>query len=293
MSPIQKGVPITLEPNIRAALPGDVAQVLAGGVQYVTPGGMVWHGFGPVDAPALILLHGGSGSWTHWVRNIAPWVAKGRRVLVPDLPGFGDSAAPPSGWDADAMVAPLQQGFLALKQNEQTDVVGFSFGAMTAALWLAQHPGVAKQLVMVGAPGLGLTVPDRVALKAWRHLRTAPEQEAAHRHNLLTLMLHKTERLDALAMAVHTGNVVRDRMLRRRLSQTLIVAETLPLLPCMVHVIYGEFDALYRGRLNEVQALMRQTVPRWGSWQVIGGAGHWVQFEAPEAFHEALTQALL
>ena len=40
----------------------------------------------------MLLLHGGSGSWTHWLRNIQPLVDAGRQVLVPDLPGFGDSA---------------------------------------------------------------------------------------------------------------------------------------------------------------------------------------------------------
>jgi 2-hydroxy-6-oxonona-2,4-dienedioate hydrolase len=52
----------------------------------------------------------GSGSWTHWVRNIQPLVAAGRQVIAADLPGFGDSASPPSGGDADALVAPLAEG---------------------------------------------------------------------------------------------------------------------------------------------------------------------------------------
>jgi 2-hydroxy-6-oxonona-2,4-dienedioate hydrolase len=46
--------------------------------------------------PPVVLFHGGSGSWTHWVRNIQPLVAAGRQVIAADLPGFGDSASPPS-----------------------------------------------------------------------------------------------------------------------------------------------------------------------------------------------------
>ena len=36
------------------------------------------------------MLHGGHGSWLHWIRNID---ALGQRhtLLIPDLPGFGDS----------------------------------------------------------------------------------------------------------------------------------------------------------------------------------------------------------
>ena len=40
------------------------------------------------DAMPLVLLHGASGSWTHWIRDIAP-LAKRFSVIVPDLPGLG------------------------------------------------------------------------------------------------------------------------------------------------------------------------------------------------------------
>jgi len=54
-----------------------------------------------------VLLHGGGGSWTHWVSNILPLVESGRRVLAVDLPGMGQSDMPPHGSDADALVEPL------------------------------------------------------------------------------------------------------------------------------------------------------------------------------------------
>jgi 2-hydroxy-6-oxonona-2,4-dienedioate hydrolase len=62
-------------------------------------GATVWHVWGEArpGLPPVVLFHGGSGSWTHWVRNIQPLVAAGRQVIAADLPGFGDSASPPSG----------------------------------------------------------------------------------------------------------------------------------------------------------------------------------------------------
>ena len=37
-------------------------------------GTMVWHVWGETrpGLPPVVLFHGGSGSWTHWVRNIQP-----------------------------------------------------------------------------------------------------------------------------------------------------------------------------------------------------------------------------
>jgi len=163
---------------------------------------------------------------------------------------------------------------------------------MTAALWLKDHPQDAQQLVLVGAPGMGIKVPERLPLKGWRHLLEAEQRDAVHRHNLLALMLKHPKSLDALALDLHRANVERDRMPRRRLSGTPIVAETLPLLQVSVSAIYGEHDALYAGRMPEVQALMKQLAPHWGSWHSVPGAGHWVQYEAATALNALLPQVL-
>jgi hypothetical protein len=171
-------------------------------------------------------------------------------------------------------------------------VVGFSFGGMAGALWLAAHPQDAVQLVLVGAPGMGMTVPDRIPLKGWRHLATPEAQEAVHRHNLMALMLHAPEALDDLALRLHTANVQRDRMPRRRLSSTDIVARVLPQVPARVSAIFGEHDALYRGRVSQLATAMPTLARQWGRWQVVSGAGHWVQYEASDPFLAALRHAL-
>ena len=50
-------------------------------------GQVVWHRWGR-GAP-VVLLHGGAGSWRHWVRNVDALLAAGRTVWAPDLPGLG------------------------------------------------------------------------------------------------------------------------------------------------------------------------------------------------------------
>lgn len=281
--------PLILDTALVAHLSAEEAALLQSGQRLSLPGPMVWHAWGPADGPVVVLLHGGSGSWTHWIRTVAPLVLRSMRVLAIDLPGFGDSAAPEQGGDVDALIEPLHKAWTLLKPQHATSTfVGFSFGGMTAALWLAAYPQDAQQLVVVGTPGLGLTVPDRIPLKGWRHLPSLALQAQAHRHNLMALMLRHEQSLDDLAMAVHAANVVRDRMPRRRLSSTAIVAETLPHIACPLHVIFGEWDALYKGRWPEVQALFNAKAPTLASWHLVPDAGHWVQYERPEAFQAAL-----
>jgi pimeloyl-ACP methyl ester carboxylesterase len=300
--------PIHIASEVLRCLSPQVATSLLSGRRLQLPGPMVWHEWGreclDQGASTLVLLHGGSGSWMHWIRNIAPLVADGFHVLAVDLPGFGDSALPEKGVDVDALIEPLHAAWQATlnailhrtlqspRASKKVSFIGFSFGGMTAALWLAAYPQDATNLVLVGSPGLGIQSPHRVPLKGWRHLATEELQTEAHRHNLLTLMLHDASKLNELAMAVHRLNVTRDRMPRRRLSGTPIVANALPRIECPVHVIYGEWDALYEGCMAEVEKLFKNVTPRLASWQLVSGAGHWVQFEAPEAFQLALKKTL-
>jgi 2-hydroxy-6-oxonona-2,4-dienedioate hydrolase len=284
-------LPDFLPPDLRLALAD--AQRLVTGLQGAYT---VWHAWGQAHQPTVVLLHGGSGSWTHWVRNIAPLADAGWRVLVPDLPGFGDSDLPAGCTDVDALPAHLHAGLQQLQAAGvcagPVSLVGFSFGGMAGALWLTDYPQDARALVLVGVPGMGLTLPERIPLKGWRHLPTPQAQEQVHRHNLMALMLQEPERLDALALSLHAANVQRDRMPRRRLSSTDIVARALPHVQVPVSAIYGEHDALYRGRLPELQSVMQALAPRWGQWHTVPGAGHWVPYEAVSAFMTALHASL-
>ncbi|MBC7683135.1 MAG: alpha/beta fold hydrolase, partial [Ferruginibacter sp.] len=185
----------------------NIAHLRARATRHTTPcgnGHTVWHSWGaPGSQPPILLLHGGSGSWTHWVRNIQSLVDVGRQVWVPDLPGFGDSDLPPDGSDADALPAPLQAGLQQLIGDTAVDVAGFSFGSMVGGFLAQAYPARVARLVLVGAPALGMVQRNTVPLKAWRHLADPSAQEARHRHNLTALMLFDPAGVDADTLAMH------------------------------------------------------------------------------------------
>lgn len=254
-------------------------------------GPVVWRLWGPADGAPTLLLHGGAGSWTHWVRNIDALVARGRRVIVPDIPGFGDSARPAGAQDADDLLPVLEAGLAQIVGARSLDAVGFSFGGLTATLWAAAHPARFAHIVLVGAPALSDERLPALPLRAWHGLGEA-EARAAHRHNLRVLMLANESSIDELAVTIHGANVSRDRLRRRRLMLTDVVARTLPTLRCAVSGIWGGQDVLYRaGRMQLVHDVLGRA-PGFRQVVVLPGAGHWVAYEAAAEFDAALAALL-
>jgi len=92
-------------------------------------------------------------------------------------------------------------------------------------------------------------------------------------------------------VALHAANVERDRLRRRRLMLTDALVPVLSDLSCPVHGIWGAQDVLYRHRLALIGQVLARA-PEFVSLDLLPQAGHWVQFEAADAFNAALARAL-
>ena len=248
-------------------------------------GRAVWHVWGQ-GKPPLVLLHGGSGSWTHWVRNVQH-LARDHEVWALDMPGFGDSDAVPGVIDADGLVPHLDQILVRALGNAPLQVVGFSFGGMTAGLLAAEQPERIARLVLVGVPGLGLFGKD-LPMRGMQADMTPDEMRAVHRYNLSVMMIAHAQCIDEALVDLQEHNVSRDRMRRRRIARTDVLARAQSRWQCEVRGIWGGRDALYAQTLSRVPEVLH----RMTQFHCIPDAGHWVQFEAPDAFHRALAQCL-
>ena len=97
----------------------------------------------------LVLLHGVATSRLVWRRVIGP-LARRRRVIAVDVPGFGQSAPAGPGFElrdvADRLIAGLG--------TERFDLVGHSLGGAVAVATAAAHPQAVRSLVLVAPAGL-------------------------------------------------------------------------------------------------------------------------------------------
>lgn len=249
---------------------------------------MVWREWG--EGPPLVLLHGGFGSWLHWVRNIEALSAR-YRVLAADIPGLGESAMPAEPITAERIGGIVSDGVEAIAGHEPAiHVVGFSFGGLIAGQVAAAFGIRAGSLILVGASGLGL---PRPALELVRRDEDMASEArlAAHRFNLRALMLHRDESVDELALYVHARNDARARLRSRRMSLADSLRRVLPAVSAPVHGIWGEHDITAGPYLGQREALLRELHPGC-RFEVIEGAGHWVQYEASERFNEILASLL-
>jgi 2-hydroxy-6-oxonona-2,4-dienedioate hydrolase len=152
-------------------------------------------------------------------------------------------------------------------------------------------PRATARLVLVGSPGLSAELLQPLDLQRWDLLPAGAASLAAHRHNLLQLMLAREASASELAVALHAHNVERDRLRKRGLMLTDALVPILPRLRCPVHGLWGAQDVLYRHRLPLIGQVL-SLAPGLQSLELLPDAGHWVQFEAADAFNTALGRAL-
>jgi 2-hydroxy-6-oxonona-2,4-dienedioate hydrolase len=236
--------------------------------------------------PPLVLLHGGSGSWTHWLRNVEH-LAQNRTIWALDIPGFGDSDLPSGVSDADGLVPYIAEILMHTFSGEAVDVMGFSFGGMTAGLVAAEYPYLIRQLILVGAPGLGLFGKE-LPMRGMTPDMDEEAQRKVHRHNLNAMMFVHPNSVTDEVIDLQQANVARDRLRRRRIARTDVLAQAQTRWTCPVHGVWGACDALYQGTLSQLPQVLSSVV----SFTVVPDAGHWVMFEKPDAFHKVVAPLL-
>ena len=259
-----------------------------------TNGSMIWHCWnGDQNKLPLVLLHGGWGSWTHWLRVI-PELACLSPILAGDLPGMGASADFSQRGhtiEMSELVAEAIDQLVPL--GSQFNLVCFSFGAIVGAEVAALHGNRCENFIAVGAAGFGdlhhivtgITVPDPTL--------ESLKLNIIHKNNLKLLMIANEALIDDLAIYIHRRNIECGRFKSRRLSKGRGFIDALPKIKARIGGIWGELDstgggiALIKKRKEIIQYFHPQCM-----FEIIKGGGHWVMHEKPKEFVASLLRQL-
>ena len=250
---------------------------------------MVWRVWG--DGRPLVMLHGASGSWTHWIRNILPLAAR-FRVIVPDMPGFGESETPPEPHTADAL-ADLVVASLAsvVSPPAELDIAGFSFGGIIGGLVAARLGRRVRTLVLLGAGGLGLPPAPTPPLRRIHADMTPDEIRRAHRENLRIVMIANPDRIDDLAVSLQIENLRRARFKSGSIPASDVLWRALPAIRARITGIWGSRDAFVGAHLEDRRRRLA-SVQRDLDFRTVDGAGHWIPYEAADQVTAALLDML-
>ena len=236
--------------------------------------------------PILVMLHGGYGSWMHWLNNVSE-LCKNFRIVVPDMPGFGESELLPYLPSLDQYAQILVDALDELLPEEQYSLVGFSFGSAIGSHMMKFAGDKVKRLTLVGYNRTGNMPFKRPKMKSWRGVSSKEELFAAQRFNLSVMMLHKEEKIDDLAITVQTINTRGGKVRSLDIVATHDLPSRLLEVNKPIDIIWGEFDVTLINGIDNAQERMQELIPDV-ECHVINNTGHWVQFEEPEQFNKII-----
>jgi len=257
-------------------------------------GRMMWHVWGEDggDKPTLLLFHGGSGSWIHWIRNVLP-LSRHFSVYAADLPGLGDSDPPDDVRDVWSVTHCVHHAVQELLPRDRPFfLTGFSFGGMVSGHLSTLMPERIRRIVLVGAGGLKAT--RKPTEKLHKLLASmAPDMLAAEaRRNLELLMLHDPKNVDGVAIYMQILNTTRAKTRSRDMGIAGALSKVLPEVRTPLSGIWGEFDSTTYPYIQQRIDIFRALQPDF-VMNVIPGAGHWVAYEGADAFNRKLVEVLI
>lgn len=236
-------------------------------------------------AEKVLLLHGGSGSWLHWVRNI-PALAAEFDCYAMDLPGLGDADMCPLASDAesaaDVTATACEQIFAS-----PFHIIAFSWGCTVTAMIMGRLAGLLKSVMLTGPAAVG-DLPRRTAMKPL--IKRTPGMSradvlAAQHENLARLMIHDRGRIDEMAVEIQELNTTRARFSSPQYARSTLVLDGIADTSTPLYVIYGEYDAPAYPGLEQRREIFASVRPD-ARFELVPDAGHWLQYENADLFND-------
>jgi 2-hydroxymuconate-semialdehyde hydrolase len=243
----------------------------------------------------VMMIHGsgpGVSAYANW-RLVMPELAKTRRVIAPDMVGFGFTERPKDiAYSMDIWVAQAVALLDALKLPT-VDLVGNSFGGALSLALAIRHPQRVRRLVLMGSVGVDFKITEGLdavwgyepsmdnmrKLMGWfaYNEKLTTEEVAAMRYQA-SIQPGFHESYSAMFPAPRQRWV--DAMASRDEDIRSLAHETL--------VIHGREDKVIplANSLKLSQLIMRSQL------HVFGQCGHWTQIEHANRFAQLVSNFL-
>jgi haloacetate dehalogenase len=256
--------------------------------------------------PGMVLLHGYPQTGHMW-RKVMPSLAERFTVVAPDLRGYGDSDRPATGYDKRTMAADVAGVIQALGLGPVI-LVGHDRGARVAHRFALDHPALLTRLVLLDiAPTYDVfTSTDYRGARARWHwffhqVPDLPEALTAGREEIYLRHMYKAwaynpaaieeEAVQEYLRCFRQPGAMRAGFEDYRAAATLDLEhdradrDTKVTVPTLV--LWGE------GRSPQVADMLGVWRARCASTvtgHVVGGSGHFIPEEQPQAVLDAILE---
>jgi pimeloyl-ACP methyl ester carboxylesterase len=236
-----------------------------------------------------LVLHG-LGTTAEAMMEVAPILAASHRVVIPDLPGFGDHPMHgdmPHDWRfyIDAI-----ERFRAHEGLGQVDVVGTSMGGAFAAAYAATYPDSVRRIVLLSPAGVvAPNQNDFMARVAAGELPLDIKDDASF-GEVLRLNFPNPPPIPTPVREQFVALAIERRAAFLRIVEDLrqfLVRGVEPMLPSIkapALVLYGSLDQLTDPSMIEV---WRKGLPSMEG-EVLEGAGHVLLYDKPAEVGERM-----
>jgi 2-hydroxy-6-oxonona-2,4-dienedioate hydrolase len=258
---------------------------------------------GDAGATPVVLLHGsgpGATGWSNFAGNIGVIAEAGFHVVVPDMPGWGDSGAVATkDMDHDQDLV----GLLDAIGWTAAALVGNSMGAHTAIRFATLHPERITHLVMMGASlgrgqaglfsaGDGPSEGLKVLVEAYKDaspdkMRALVEIMTYDKVRFATPELTQARSDAALARPDHLRNYVEGLAhgapIPRKVDRALIPGISVPTL-----LVHGKDDRVLH---YEISLWLTANIPN-SRLVLFNRCGHWAMIEHAAEFNRLVVDFL-
>ena len=250
------------------------------------------------NGPALVLLHGFTGSCQTW-NFLRPSLDSHYRIVAIDLPGHGRSSSPsdPGRYSLERFAADLAT-VLDKLELERAAVLGYSMGGRAALRFAIARPDRTSALVLEStSPG--------ISDAAEREERAAGDRELADfiERQGIEAFVSRWERLPLWESQRALPDASRKSLREQRLSNNplglanslrgasvgadLEVLDKAGSITAPALILAGELDTRY----VELGRRLARAIPK-AELEIVAGCGHAAHLERPEAFTTAVADFL-
>ena len=233
--------------------------------------------------PTILMLHGitaDSGNWTRFAR----YYTDKYHVVIPDLPGFGDSSRIQSAsYSIPAQSERVNQLMQALGV-QQFHLVGNSMGGYIGAYYAAHYP---QQVLTLGLfDAAGVDSPNKTVfmkeLLSGNNLMLPKDREDFNR--VLKLVMEDPPFIPGLARDVLADKALAHREFNRKVfaelqQQQLDLAPYLPKIKAPTLLLWGDQDRVID--ISSIEVFQRNLTAAKTSVSILPNIGHLPMLEQP------------